>query len=43
MRKKRVNAKRLTPDKKTSHNPISSLNESQRQFFNNKQPISVGV
>jgi hypothetical protein len=40
-------AKRLTGDRKKAENPISSLNESQqrskREFFNNKQPISVGV
>jgi hypothetical protein len=37
----------LTRDRKTLHNPISSLNESQQrrkaQFFNKIQPISVGV
>jgi hypothetical protein len=46
MRESRI-AKRLTGDKKKEENPISSLNESQqreqRRFFNNKQPISVGV
>lgn len=40
-------AKCLTGDRKKEENPISSLNESQlrdkREFFNNKQPISVGV
>jgi hypothetical protein len=40
---KSVSAQRLTGDKKTSDNPISSLNESQRALFNNTQPISVGV
>jgi hypothetical protein len=40
----------LTGIQKAVDNSISSLNESQlrpsnsrRQFFNNKQPISVGV
>jgi hypothetical protein len=40
----------LTTDQKAIDNPISSLTKSQQrtfkpgaQFFNNKQPISVGV
>jgi hypothetical protein len=40
----------LTRDEKAVDNPISSLTKSQQrtinpgaQFFNNKQPISVGV
>jgi hypothetical protein len=44
---KKFKRKSLTGSRKTCENPISSLNESQPRpkapFFNNKQPISVGV